>query len=559
VKQFLLSCFILISGNCFPQGFVYPQTGQLPTNPFPICGIGEFRQLVVPYGSGGFIPIAGCGKVEARNPFYYSINCYAAGKLGLFIEPLDSFQDYNWELFDITGRNPNDIFTDSSMQIIGNWAGGHQPTGTNSSGITATACLSNPAANFTTFSYMPTLIQGHQYLLLVCSYSDVQADYLISFPGSTAVMQDLQVPHMQSATLGCNKKTIDVVMNKNMRCNSLAQDGSEFSINAAGVRITSATTTTCSDQFDYNTFQLTMSDTLAPGNYFLTANTGSSGLSMFDDCLKWIGEGEQIPFTVVASAAVSAEFNYQIGYGCANDTIFFDYPLSQNGVVSSWLIDSSFVSSLPEPVIEESLFGTHQVQHIARNGSCSDSVTKTINLDNGLRAGFQAPAAICPKDLANFSDTSIGNIVSWNWSFGDGSSTDLKNPSAHLFPDVAGEKKYLVTLIVKNNLGCYDTISKPIIKYQSCIITVPNAFTPNGDGKNDFLYPLNSFSARELQFMVYNRFGQLVFVSHDPSGKWDGKINGAAQPTGSFLWTLRYTDGNSGKQFFLHGTTLLIR
>ena len=130
---------MLISGYSFPQGFVYSQLGQMPTNPFPICGVGEFRQLVVPYGSGGFLNIPSCGKVEAVNPFYYSITCYASGKLGLFIEPLDSFQDYNWEFFDVTGRNANDIFTDSSLQIIGNWAGGHSPTGMNSTGITATA------------------------------------------------------------------------------------------------------------------------------------------------------------------------------------------------------------------------------------------------------------------------------------------------------------------------------------------------------------------------------------------------------------------------------------
>jgi len=550
---------MLLSGYCFPQAFVYPQIGQLPGNPFPICGIGEFRQLVVPYGSGGFINIHTCGKVETLNPFYYSITCYAGGKLGLFIEPLDSFQDYNWELFDITGRNANDIYTDSSLQIIGNWAGGHSPTGASSSGISATACLSNPAANYASFSYMPTLIQGHRYLLLVCSYSQTQADYLISFPGTTAIIQDLQTPHMQSATVGCNKKTITVVMSKNMRCNSLAEDGSEFNINSGNVPITGASTISCNDQFDYNSFQLTMSDTLAPGNYILTANTGSSGVSMFDDCLQWVREGEQIPFTVFPSAAVSAEYGYQIGYGCTEDTIRFNYPFSQIGNSSAWFIDSSFVSSLAEPVITISHFGSLEVQHISSNGSCRDSITKTINLDNALKANFQAPSAVCPKDLVNFSDTSIGNIVAWNWNFGDGTSANLKEPAAHLFPDVAGEKKYLITLIVNNNLGCYDTISKPLTKFQSCSIAVPNAFTPNGDGKNDWLYPLNAFSAKDLQFMVYNRYGQLVFVSHDASGKWDGKINGAAQPTGSFFWTLRYTDGSSGNKVFLHGTTLLIR
>jgi gliding motility-associated-like protein len=108
-------------------------------------------------------------------------------------------------------------------------------------------------------------------------------------------------------------------------------------------------------------------------------------------------------------------------------------------------------------------------------------------------------------------------------------------------------------------LGCYDTTSSTVTKLQSCSIAVPNAFSPNGDGINDFLFPLNAFSATNLKFMVYNRYGQLVFQTQDAAHKWDGKINGAAQPTGAYFWTLQYTDGLTGNKIFLHGTTLLIR
>jgi gliding motility-associated-like protein len=550
---------MLISAYGHSQGFVYPQPGQLPGSPFPICGTGEFRQLVVPYGSGGFVNLPGCGKVEALNPFYYSLYCYASGNLGLLIQPLDSFQDYNWELFDVTGRDPNDIFTDSTLQIIGNWSGSYRKTGAEAGGITGTACLSNPAANYATFTYMPALVQGHRYLLLVCSYSKTQADYLISFPGTTAVFQDPRPPHMLSATVGCNKKTITVVMNKHMRCNSLTQDGSQFSINSASVNITGASATNCNDQFDYDSFQVTLSDTLTAGNYLLTAKTGSSGLSMFDDCLQWIGEGEQIPLIVSPAAALTADYSYQIGYGCKEDTIYFSYPYAQNGYTASWIIDSVPVSSVPEPEIRRSVFGSMEVQHIVSNGACSDSVTQIINLDNFLKASFSAPAAICPKDLASLSDSSVGHIVSWNWNFGDGTSADQQQPPPHLFPDATGEKKYRVTLTVKNDLGCSDTAGTFITKFQSCIIAVPNAFTPNGDGINDFLYPLNAFSAKDLEFRVYNRYGQLAFETHDASKKWDGRINGAAQPTGAYFWTFLYTDGLTGNKITLHGTTMLIR
>jgi gliding motility-associated-like protein len=60
---------------------------------------------------------------------------------------------------------------------------------------------------------------------------------------------------------------------------------------------------------------------------------------------------------------------------------------------------------------------------------------------------------------------------------------------------------------------------------------VPNAFTPNGDGLNDDLYPVNALSLNDLDFRVFNRFGQLIFESRDAAKKWDGKLNGQMQPT----------------------------
>ena len=94
---------------------------------------------------------------------------------------------------------------------------------------------------------------------------------------------------------------------------------------------------------------------------------------------------------------------------------------------------------------------------------------------------------------------------------------------------------------------------------QSCYITVPNGFTPNGDGKNDYLYPLNAYNAIALDFKVYNREGQIVFETRDWTKKWDGTINGHPQATGTYVWTLNYTDGPTGKKIFLQGTSVLIR
>jgi gliding motility-associated-like protein len=93
----------------------------------------------------------------------------------------------------------------------------------------------------------------------------------------------------------------------------------------------------------------------------------------------------------------------------------------------------------------------------------------------------------------------------------------------------------------------------------SCFIAVPSAFTPNGDGKNDFLYPLKAYKSSSLSFGVYNRFGQRLFYTNDWQRKWDGKYKGLPQVPGTYVWVLEYLNLESNKQVYEKGTTILIR
>jgi len=64
---------------------------------------------------------------------------------------------------------------------------------------------------------------------------------------------------------------------------------------------------------------------------------------------------------------------------------------------------------------------------------------------------------------------------------------------------------------------------------------------------------------KDLEFKVFNRWGQAVFESHNWQEKWDGKIKGVLQQTGVYVWFLRYTHLDTGKKVFQKGTTTLIR
>jgi gliding motility-associated-like protein len=70
---------------------------------------------------------------------------------------------------------------------------------------------------------------------------------------------------------------------------------------------------------------------------------------------------------------------------------------------------------------------------------------------------------------------------------------------------------------------------------------IPNAFTPNGDGKNDIFRPLIFGNVTSFTFVIYNRWGGLVYETHDPAGGWNGKINGLSAQKGTYVWFCRYT------------------
>ncbi|HTQ28569.1 MAG TPA: PKD domain-containing protein, partial [Puia sp.] len=372
------------------------------------------------------------------------------------------------------------------------------------------------------------------------------------------VITPVQPTPMDSITpVACAPNVLQLVFKKPMLCSSIAADGSDFKVTGpAGTTVASASGN-CVNGLSSVVYVSLSAPVVVGGTYRITLVTGSDGNTLIDQC------GQQTPalsfLDFAASDTVSAQFTAQLQYGCLADTVVFSYTPA-NGV-NQWLwnFDDQTHSGLEDVTKVYTVFGQKQVQHIVSNGVCSDTLNAVVMLGNALHAAFQAPDVVCPKDQVSFTDSSTGNIINWNWDFGDGSNSSQTSPLPHLFPNTSTEKNYTVTLVVENNIGCYDTAVKVITKLQSCYITVPNAFTPNGDGKNDYLYPLNAYKAVDLLFRVYNRYGQLVFETRDWTKKWDGTINGVPQDTGVFVWMLQYTDGDSGKRFFQKGTTVLIR
>ena len=102
-----------------------------------------------------------------------------------------------------------------------------------------------------------------------------------------------------------------------------------------------------------------------------------------------------------------------------------------------------------------------------------------------------------------------------------------------------------------------DTIS---VIQKDCLqgFYIPNAFTPNYDGKNDLFKPMIFGRLRSYQFSIFNRFGQVVFQSADISKGWNGAISGNTQDTQTYVWVCTYQFEDE-KPVVKKGTVTLLR
>jgi gliding motility-associated-like protein len=131
-----------------------------------------------------------------------------------------------------------------------------------------------------------------------------------------------------------------------------------------------------------------------------------------------------------------------------------------------------------------------------------------------------------------FTDTSSGTPVEWLWHFGDGDSS-LSPIPRHAYDEIG---EYPVVLTIKDAKGCIDSTSMLIRIIEG--IKIPNVFTPNGDGVNDFFRIANS-GLSNYTIRIFNRWGNLVFETTAPEIVWDGRTpSGAEVLPGTYYYIL---------------------
>ena len=109
---------------------------------------------------------------------------------------------------------------------------------------------------------------------------------------------------------------------------------------------------------------------------------------------------------------------------------------------------------------------------------------------------------------------------------------------------------YPIVLVVSNEFNCYDTIIKPITVLPDLGVYIPNAFSPNGDYKNEIFMPVIR-AAQSIYFVVFDRWGEKLFETTELNVGWDGTFRGAACKQDVYMWKLN-VQGFSGEA---HGLT----
>lgn len=646
------------------QGCTTP--GQNPATAFPVCGTSVFTQSNVPLCGGRSLPSPKCpgDPLTDVNPFYYKFTAFESGTLGFEITPKTLADDYDWELYDITGHDPNDIFSDGSLVVASNWSGEGGKTGASRTGTKLFECagMGKPL-----WSKMPELQKGHNYLLLVSHFTQSQSGYTLEFKGGTAVITDPLPPALKSATANCGGDVVWLRLNKKLRCNSISANGSEFFITPADATITASSSVACTSRFETDSIEIKFNRALAPGKYKLGIKNGSDGNTLLDFCDNAVPDTDEVAFEILPSApstmdslvaptcapnslllvfpkpiacnsiapngsdfevagpyavsvsgakgvcsggyttavevqlnkrlekagtflirlkqgtdgntledechlevpagsslsfeikdTVDARFTHSVTYSCDEDVIAFQHP-GGNGVNQwQWNLDDNQTSNQQNPIGRYSLFDTKNISLKVSNGFCTDSATAAIVLDNFLTVDFTTYEEECPQEPVPFVSNATGRIIRHDWSFGDGGTSTEVSPT-HAFQQPQRTTAYQVRYSVTDEFGCTRSITKPITIYSSCTLYMPTGFTPNGDGKNDVFRPLNVVKAEQFEFRVFNRWGQQVFATSNPSFGWNGTVNGKPQDTGAYVWMLRYTNRITKKVVERKGSFMLIR
>ena len=242
--------------------------------------------------------------------------------------------------------------------------------------------------------------------------------------------------------------------------------------------------------------------------------------------------------------------------GCAPLTVEFLDTTGAPVVATAWDLGDGTTAAVPEVVHTYTVPGSYDIHLTIRTdmGCEQDSLMPALIevVDEPIAVALVIPnpsPASSPVVLEGGG--SSGGVILWHWDVGSIIPGTLEGEQVNgTAPDIPGT--YPVRLAVSGALGCVDTVWTQLIVVGD--ITMPNVFTPNGDGDNDLFLPLE-VSGVEGTLEIHNRWGQVIYSTNRIDAGWDGRVQGQLASEGTYYYLV--TPAGEGEA--LHGHFMLLR
>jgi gliding motility-associated-like protein len=301
-------------------------------------------------------------------------------------------------------------------------------------------------------------------------------------------------------------------------------------------------------------------DLTAPG--IVTINSGTGTLEYFSDAactvplaspnavttagtyyirLRNAAGCSDVKPVVVAYTGLPVDFTSNVSGGCAGAYITFTHnsPTSVNCV---WTFEGGGTQVGCGSVTQQyNSAGTYDVTLTVTDvNGCTGSVTYadmiTISPQVDASFGVNVYEQSILYPVFNFTNTST-NATSYFWEFGDGTTSAQTSPT-HTYAETPGV--YHIVLHASNAAGCNDSAVVVVSVIDELIFYVPNTFTPDGDEHNNVFFPVFSsgFDGQNYTLLIFDRWGEVIFESHNVDFGWDGTYMGRLCKEGTYTWKI---------------------
>ena len=227
---------------------------------------------------------------------------------------------------------------------------------------------------------------------------------------------------------------------------------------------------------------------------------------------------------------------------CSSDSVL-TVPFTPN-TSYQWYKDSIAIIGATENsyrLPQTNSVGNYNVR-ITYPDSCLISETFSVEINELDKLNLPSDTSLCEKDTLLLAPALKGITYQWNGN---------SDTAVRIFAEG------IYDIIATNANGCSRNFTVNV-HAQSCSLFMPNAFTPNGDGKNDLFRIPESVKINLKQFSIFDRWGNKVFSTTKRNTGWDGSFKGVASAAGVYIYVIEGVSDNK-KKILLKGTVTLIR